>query len=125
MKISGRFSTVVKRNGWPEELALASQRFGEDYLAAKRAEDAAAILVVELVQRQCHEEDFVYFTVWSAFGESFSEMHKRGWGSTAAISAAVFRAAEAAHAVYSGKEKKEPSRFQIEAAKLLRELTID
>ncbi|WP_133121942.1 hypothetical protein [Pleomorphomonas carboxyditropha] len=124
MKLRGRFSTIHRRNGWPEEFALASQRFGEDWRAA-REDDAAAILAVEFIERQCHEEDFEYFVLWAVHGVSFSEMHKRGWGSTAAISAAVFRAAEAAHAIYSGNEKKEPSRFQIEATKLLRELTRD
>lgn len=118
MRLKGRFSTVVKRNRWPEALALASQRFGQDWQAANNG-DTEATFVVDLVERRCDQEDFAHFLLWSVHGVSFSEQHSRGWGSTAAISAAVRRCSETVHAVYSGSEKQSMSRVLLEQMAML------
>lgn len=124
VKVVGRFSTVVKRNGWPEAIALAAQRFGADYQAG-RSGDSAAQLVVDMVDRRSDAEDFAHFVLWAAFGVSFSEQHRRGFGSTPAISSAVFRCSQTTLSVYQGDYKKHTSYILLKYIEYIRVLRGD
>lgn len=118
-QISGRFLLMMRRSGWPRELAEASSHFEHDYQLSmsgirgqslephvdggrspQNTHQIEALQRVQRIEALIDPEDWMVFMLWAGHGITLTEMHKRGWGVKDELGRRLRKAANRAAAFY-------------------------
>lgn len=118
-QMSGRFLLMMRRSGWPRELAEACAHFEHDYQLSRsgirsqslephvdggrspqNTAQIEALQKVRLIEALIDPDDWLTFVLWAGHGMSITDMHSRGWGVKDELGRRLRRAATRAAAFY-------------------------